>query len=336
EPLPKSQSAIVRQGCAIEARLYAEDPAHGYLPSVGRITHLRWPEASPGLRLDVGVDAGDEVSSYYDPMLGKLIAWSDSRGQAADRLRQALAALEILGVTTNRALLVSVLADAEFLRGGVATNFLGARAAHLSFGEPGAGDIDAVLAALWCATRCTAGDALWGDTRGWRLAAAPTSSWSFGDRTVSVEAGAPHRYRARLGTHEYALCIAARDADSLHVQVGAQMQHVRVVEVDQELHLFRDGRQVALHLRRTEDALAVSAAAEQGSLLTPLPGTVVAVHVSAGQHVVRGAPLVTVEAMKMEHTLSAPYDGTVTRLAFGLAERVAAGAILVELAPREA
>jgi acetyl/propionyl-CoA carboxylase alpha subunit len=110
---------------------------------------------------------------------------------------------------------------------------------------------------------------------------------------------------------------------------------VRIVEADQQLHLFRDGQAVQLRLSRTEDALAVSAVAEQGSLLTPLPGTVVAVHVKSGQEVVRGAPLVTVEAMKMEHTLSAPYDGTVTRIAAAVAERVAAGAILVELAPRE-
>jgi biotin carboxyl carrier protein len=108
---------------------------------------------------------------------------------------------------------------------------------------------------------------------------------------------------------------------------------VRVIEAEQELHLFRGGRYVSLRVRHTEDALRVSAGAEEGSLLTPLPGTVVALHVSTGQHVLRGAPLVTVEAMKMEHTLTAPYDGTVTRVAFGLAERVAAGAILVELAP---
>jgi 3-methylcrotonyl-CoA carboxylase alpha subunit len=334
EPLPKPQSAIVQQGCAIEARLYAEDPQHGYLPSVGRISRLDWPQISAGLRVDAGVDAGDEVSTYYDPMLGKVIAWSDSRGAAADRLRQALAAIEILGVTTNRALLVSVLDDAEFRRGGVATNFLGVRGAHLSFGEPAAGDLDAVLAALWCATRCTADDALWADTRGWRLAAAPSSAWSFGDRTVRVESSAPDRYLARLGTHEYPLRMAARDAQALHVELGGRMQYVRIVEIDQELHLFRDGHAVALHLTRTEDALSVSAVAEQGSLITPLPGTVVAVHVTAGQQVTRGAPLVTVEAMKMEHTLSAPYDGTVARIAFGVAERVAAGAILVELTPR--
>jgi len=108
---------------------------------------------------------------------------------------------------------------------------------------------------------------------------------------------------------------------------------VRFIEVDGDLHVFRVGRQVQLRLARTEDALQVTAGAEEGSLLTPLPGTVVAVHVATGQQVVRGAPLVTVEAMKMEHTLTAPYDGTVTRVAFGLTERVAAGAVLVELAP---
>jgi acetyl/propionyl-CoA carboxylase alpha subunit len=121
----------------------------------------------------------------------------------------------------------------------------------------------------------------------------------------------------------------------LDVELDGQILHVRVIEVDQELHLFRGGTHVVLRLARTEDALQVSAGVEEGSLLTPLPGTVVAVHVAMGQQVARGAALVTVEAMKMEHTLTAPYAGTVTRVAFGVAERVAAGAVLVELAPLE-
>ncbi len=359
--LPTAQSDILQHGTAMEARLYAEDPEHGYLPSVGRITHLHWPDAAPGLRLDIGVDAGDEVSTFYDPMLGKVVAWGESRGEAVDRLHKALADIEIVGVTTNRALLLSVLADGEFRRGGVTTSFLDARAAQLSFGEPKAGDADAVLAALWCATRRTECDALWTDTRGWRLAGPPRSTWVFGDRTVIIELSEPNDYVAyvtgrgeRLAGrgeraaghgkhsrghgrhspgHEYALHVVARGAQALDVEVAGQMQRVSVVEVDQTLHLFRAGRQAALRLARTEDALQVSASAEEGSLLTPLPGTLVAVHVTEGQQVVRGAPLVTVEAMKMEHTLTAPYDGVVTRLAFGLTERVAAGAVLVELAP---
>jgi 3-methylcrotonyl-CoA carboxylase alpha subunit len=335
-PLPKAQHDILRLGTAMEARLYAEDPNHGYLPSVGRLAHLRWPGPAPHLRLDMGVDAGDEVSTFYDPMLGKVVAWGESRGEAADRLRKALADIEIVGVTTNRALLTSVLADEEFRRGGVTTSFLDARRAHLVFGEPAAGDLDAALAALWCATRRTEGDALWADSRGWRLAAPPRSAWTFADRTVIIESSAPNCYLGRVAVQEYPLRLVARGAQSLDVEITGLIQHVSVIEVDQSLHLFRAGRHVVLRLARTEDALQVSAGAEEGSLLTPLPGTLVAVHVTTGQQVARGAPLVTVEAMKMEHTLTAPYDGTVTRVAFGLTERVAAGAVLVELAPLDA
>jgi 3-methylcrotonyl-CoA carboxylase alpha subunit len=333
--LPKQQHEITQRGAAMEARLYAEDPQHGYLPSVGRITHLHWPDAAPGLRLDVGVDTGDEVSPFYDPMLGKIVACGETRGEAADRLRKALRDIEIVGLTTNRALLTSVLADAEFLRGGIATNFLNVRHAHLSFGDRQAGDVDAVLAAAWCATRNTLGDALWTDSRGWRLAANPRSAWTFGERTVVVEGGAPNAYVAHLAGREYPLRVTVRGAQSMEAELAGQMQRLRVVEIGQDLHMFCGGRQVVLREARTEDALQVSAGAEEGSLLTPLPGTLVAVHVSTGQQVARGAPLVTVEAMKMEHTLTAPYDGIVARVAFGVAERVAAGAVLVELTPLE-
>jgi 3-methylcrotonyl-CoA carboxylase alpha subunit len=346
--LPKAQHEILQHGTAIEARLYAEDPTRGYLPSVGRLAHLHWPDAAPHLRLDIGVDAGDEVSSFYDPMLGKIVAWGESRGEAVVRLHQALADIEIVGVATNRALLASVLADEEFRRGGVTTSFLDARRSHLAFGEPAAGDLDVVTAALWCAGRRTESDALWADSRGWRLAAPPRSTWCFAERTAIIELSAPNMYRGHVaepgrvgeadggaGGQEYTLRVVARGAQSLDVEVGGQVQRLRIIELDQTLHLFRTGRHAALRWVRTEDALQVSAGAEEGSLLTPLPGTVVAVHVTAGQQVARGAPLVTVEAMKMEHTLTAPYDGRVARVVFGLTERVAAGAILVELAPLE-
>ena len=344
--LPKAQNEILRHGAAMEARLYAEDPTRGYLPSVGRIAHLHWPEGAPHLRFDTGVDAGDEVSTFYDPMLGKVVAWGESRGEAADRLHQALADIEIVGVTTNRALLTSVLADEEFRRGGVSTSFLDARRAHLAFGEPAAGEVDAVLAALWCATRHTESDDLWADSRGWRLAAAPRSTWSFAERAVIIESSAPNNYlgcvagpRGRAVGHEpaagqeYPLRLVARGPQSLDVEVAGQIQRLSVIELDQALHLFRAGRHVVLRLARTEDALQVSAGVEEGSLLTPLPGTMVAVHVTVGQQVARGAPLVTVEAMKMEHTLTAPYDGVVARIPFALADRVVAGAVLVELSP---
>jgi 3-methylcrotonyl-CoA carboxylase alpha subunit len=332
EALPPTPD-LRRRGFAVEARLYAEDPAHDYLPSVGRIAHLRWADPAPGVRQDTGVEEGDEVSTYYDPMLGKIIAWGDSRVIAIDLLRRALGEIEIVGVATNRALLRSVLGDEEFRRGAVATNFLGVRREHLRFGEDDASAADLAIAALWCATRRTEVNALWQDTRGWRPAAPASTVWRLGESMVILDAADPERYLARIRGEELSLRVVAREANSLQVECDEAVSTVRIFEAPPALHLFRDGRHVVVNLKSTEDSLQVLGTAEQGSLLTPLPGTVVAVHVTAGQHVPRGAPLITVEAMKMEHTLTAPYEGVVSRVAFGLADRVQAGAVLVELAP---
>jgi 3-methylcrotonyl-CoA carboxylase alpha subunit len=333
ERLPLTQSEIKRRGCAIEARLYAEDPAHDYLPSVGRIAHLQWAAASPGLRQDTGVEAGDEVSTYYDPMLGKIIAWGDSRSTAIELLQRALGEIEIAGVETNRALLASVLADEVFRRDAVATDFLNVRRKHLRFGDAEATDLDIVLAGVWCAARRTDANALWADTRGWRPAAPSSTVWRFGSRSVTVEMTAPDRYLARTDAKQMTLQVVSRDAESLTSECDGTVRKVHVFEAAPVLHLFRDGLHATLTMVGTDDALQAVGGAEQGSLLTPLPGTIVALHVAPGERVARGAPLVTVEAMKMEHTLTAPYEGVVSRVAFGLADRVQAGAILVELAP---
>jgi 3-methylcrotonyl-CoA carboxylase alpha subunit len=332
ESLPKAQGEIARQGVAVEARLYAEDPQHGYLPSVGRIAHLRWPDICAGLRLDSGVDAGDEVSPFYDPLLGKIIARGESRVQACDRLREALLALEIAGVTTNRALLASVLADDEFRRGAVATDFLDVRRAELRFAEPEPEVEDYVLAGLWCATRQIDDDALWSDSSGWRLGASGSTRWRFGDREVTIAVSTPGQYIAHIGEQNHEVRLIRRTAQSLCVELSGRSERLNIVELDGVLHLFRRTGHVVMRAVGTDDALQVAARPDEGSLLTPLPGTVVKVHVSVGERVARGAALVTVEAMKMEHTLTAPTDGVVARIPFGVADRVAAGAILVELA----
>jgi 3-methylcrotonyl-CoA carboxylase alpha subunit len=331
EPLAQHQTDIAQRGFAIEARLYAEDPAKGYLPSVGKITHLRWPDITPGLRLDTGIEAGDEVSIYYDPMLGKVIAWGESRVAAIELLQLALGGLELIGVTTNRAQLLSVLADAEFRRGAVGTDFLSVRQAELRFGDPEAGAADMALAAVWCATQRTDHNALWEDSRGWRMALPAYTTWRFEKGQAAVEQSAPNSYLARVGREEYGVRVLERTAHSMVAECQGRVQRIKVIDADAQLHLFTEARHVVLRPVRTEDALQAAGGGEQGSLLTPLPGTIVAVHIATGQQVVRGTPLVTVEAMKMEHTLTAPYDGTVARIAFGLGDRVQAGAVLVEL-----
>jgi 3-methylcrotonyl-CoA carboxylase alpha subunit len=327
ERLPLEAGTIAPRGAAIEARLYAEDPAHEYLPSVGRISHLRWPDGD--VRLDVGVDAGDEVSPFYDPMLGKLIAWGESRAEACDLLQRSLNELEIAGVTTNRALLASVLADEEFRRGSVATNFLGLRHAKLAFGEPAPAAPDHLLAALWLASSGS-GD-LWSDTSGWRPGSACITQWRFGESLVTVERLAAQRYRARLGGTDHELRIVARGAAAFEVEMDGRLERASVIASGDGLELYRGGGHASVRASRTEDALQATTRADEGSLITPLPGTIVAVHVRQGEAVERGAPLVTLEAMKMEHTVTAPQAGTVARLPFGLGERVAAGSVLVEL-----
>ena len=335
ESLPKRQQQIEQRGCAVEARLYAEDPAHSYMPSVGRIEHLRWPQGGEGLRLDNGVDAGDEVSSFYDPMLSKLIGWGESRSAAIDVLQRALKDVEIVGVTTNRALLDSILGDAVFRAGSVGTNFLELRRAQLAFGELPADQLDVNLAALWCAARRVDGNALWEDTRGWRVGAPPAARWIFdGGQTYVMELG-DGRYSLRAHGSDAEATLISRSPAGLRAEIGGVMHEARIVQAGGRLHVFRLGAHAILLPRLTNDSLQVAGGSEQGSLLTPLPGTVVAVHVSNGQAVSRGAPLVTVEAMKMEHTLTAPSDGLVSRIAFGVGERVSAGAVLVELAAAE-
>jgi 3-methylcrotonyl-CoA carboxylase alpha subunit len=336
EPLPLEASKITLRGAAIEARLYAEDPAHDYLPSVGRIAHLRWPRLPGDLRLDVGVEEGDEVSPFYDPMLGKLIAWGSSRAQAGTVLVRALDELEIAGVATNRALLRSVLGDPEFQSGQVATDFLARRHAQLEFGEPAPAPVDYALAGLWCATVEADPEALWSNTSGWRLAAPYLTRWRFGAATVDLEMSAPGVYRAEVGGEQLALRLIGRQSDGLEAEVSGRVERVQVAASGRNLELFRRGRHVSLRVAHTEDSLQASTEADAGTLVTPLPGIVVAVHVSAGQKVARGAPLITLEAMKMEHTVSAPYAGTVERLPFGLSDRVGAGSVLVELKASEA
>ena len=335
EHLPRTQADITQRGFAVEARLYAEDPAHDYLPSVGRTVHLRWPQNVPGLRLDTGLEAGDEVSVYYDPMLGKIIAWGESRTAAIDLLRRALGELEIVGVATNRALLSSVLADEEFRRGAVGTDFLISRRTQLRFGELSAEGSDIALGAVWRAAERSEHNALWADSRGWRLAAPPSTVWHFAQGSAAVELSPPDTYLARVGAQDYPMRVLSRSARLLRVECRDRIEEVRLFAADRALHIFRDGRHAELTLQCTDDALQVAGGIEQGSLLTPLPGTIVAVHVEPGQQVARGAPLVTVEAMKMEHTLTAPHEGVVSRVVFGLADRVQAGAILVELSPLE-
>ena len=282
-------------GWAMEARLYAENPTTGFLPSTGRLRHLRLPD---GIRIDSGVEADDEVTAFYDPMLAKLIVHGTDRRAAARALAAACGAVEVWPVRTNAAFLARVAAAPAFVAGEVDTGFIERHAAALiPAAEPDAALIQAAARALVSADQADP----WAALVGFRSAAAAQSR-------VAVAIG------DRVHTATLDLSIAPP----------------RVVEIDGERVLFDNGAawRVGVPTReRATDGIAVA----DGVMRSPMPGRIVSVSVAAGDRVVRGTPLLALEAMKMEHALLAPFDGTVAELTVAQGDQVAEDVLLIRI-----
>ncbi|NMO93184.1 biotin carboxylase N-terminal domain-containing protein [Actinomycetospora sp. TBRC 11914] len=317
-PLPAEVTGARIDGAAIEVRLYAEDVPAGYLPATGTLHRFSVPEL-PGIRVDAGVTDGSVVSPHYDPMLAKIIAHGTTRAEAARTLARALARAEIHGVTTNRDLLVGILRDQEFLAGGTDTGYL-PRHPELVNPQPDDGEgVRAVAAALALQAQHRAGaPVLRGLPSGWRNVGGPAQSvaYSVGDRTLEVT------YAYRRGGPQAQVNGSGRLDD--HIRSHAAEPHRVTLEVGGVRRTYAvhriagwtfvdgpDGSSAFADVPRFADPNAV---AHAGSLLAPMPGTVVRVLAAAGDTVTAGAALVVLEAMKMEHTVAAPVDGIVGEL----------------------
>jgi propionyl-CoA carboxylase alpha chain len=308
--------AAAPSGHAVEARLYAEDPAGGYQPQSGVLTAFELP-VTPGLRVDAGVRAGSEVSTFYDAMLAKVVVHAPSRAQAARALAGVLARARIHGVTTNRDQLVAVLREPDFLAGEISTSFL---AEHLPPDARPVGD-HAVAAALALAERDRATRTVQqGIPVAWRNVVSQPQRTTFAGDVVVEWWG---------GRDGYAVDgIVVRDASPTRVTLerdGVATAYDVALSADR-VDVDGVAGHVALTVtpRFTDPADAVAT----GSLLAPMPGTVVGVAVEHGQSVEAGQPVLVLEAMKMQHTVSAPATGTVTRLDVRPGDQVAAGETL--------
>jgi len=288
EPLPMTQDQLRITGHAMEARLYAENPATGFLPSTGPLTRLRLPA---GIRVDSGVEEGGAVTPFYDPMIAKLIVHAPDRAAATAKLARACAAVEVWPVRTNAAFLARAAADRDFVAGAVDTGFIARHAERL---VPAGGPSEAAIAAAAAALLPSAGSDPWEALTGFRANAAP-------DARVAVTVG-----------------------DERHV--AAPSAAGTVAEVDNETVLFVAGE--AWPVAAPTADRASGGAAGDGTILSPMPGRVLAVAVAAGDTVTRGQRLVVVEAMKMEHALTAPFDGVVSALKVREGEQVAERAVL--------
>jgi 3-methylcrotonyl-CoA carboxylase alpha subunit len=324
ESLPFAQGDLAIQGHAVEARLYAEDPERGFLPSTGRLWALRLPDGE-GIRVDSGVEEGSVVTPFYDPMIAKVIAHGATRDEALDRLSAALAATVVAGPRSNAAFLRR-LADAPGFRAG----------------DFDTGFIDRNLEALGAVHRpvdtaaVAAGAlALVGAERARLVAAAGTpagwtSPWDAGD---GFQLAGPRRDVLALVVEGERLDVAVSwDADGPAVDQDGSLpegeHEAAIVTTEEGLIVLAGGRQAAVALF---DPLSQSADdAEGGGVVkAPMHGKVVAIFVDAGQEVEKGQRLAIVEAMKMEHALVAPRAGTVVEVAVAAGQQVAEGARLV-------
>ncbi len=341
ERLPLDQEMVdtVMSGAAIECRIYAEDPAEGFLPQSGRLIEWLPPEAS-WLRVDSGVESGSEVSIHYDPMLAKVIAWGGDRAQAIDRMRWALARLSIAGPRTNRDFLLGVLGHPAFRAGELSTHFIDEHLAELLGAPPSEGELrDAAWAAALSlqAERAASRHVLPSMRTGYRnnRFADQEVRYAAGERAIAV------RY-ADLGGARFRVSAAIDGGDPIvthltHVRVdGARVSFeddeghrrtVRVVSDGARHHVTLEGRSLVLDEEpRFPDRGAESAA---DGAFVPMPGKIVRVLVSEGQEVTAGQTLVIMEAMKMEHSIGAPHDGVVAEVRVAEGQQVDEGQVVV-------
>ena len=338
EPLPLQQDQLQIRGHALEARLYAEDADRGFLPSTGTLRHLRLPANTAHVRVDAGVEQGDAITPFYDPMIAKLIVWDVDRDAALRRMQQALAECEVVGVTTNAAFLRRLVMTDSFAQAKLDTALIEREQAALA---PNDGDSDPALWALAAIAGVATSEAASRDARdphspwqaqdGWRLGAAAARALTLehraAQRSVAVQ-GAGEQWTVHMDGN--ALQGSGRLAgDALRVQIGEQLHRATVIRDGNELYLFgSEGVQrFTLHDPVSE---ADQSVADAGSLVAPMPGRIVATLVAPGTAVKRGAPLLVLEAMKMEHTLQAPADGTVQGYRVKAGDQVGDGAVLVD------
>jgi 3-methylcrotonyl-CoA carboxylase alpha subunit len=341
EKIPLRQDELAFSGHAIEARIYAEDPARDFLPATGKLIHLAFPADTAHVRIDTGVELGAEITPWYDPMIAKLIVHGADRATALARLRQALAQVEIAGPKTNVAFLGRIAASKAFGAAQLDTGLIERNRDELLVREKVADQLLAAAAyAELAEEQRAAGERAaassdphspWDAVDGWRLNQDSHHDFAF------LEDGATYATRIRfletglrlaVGGREFSLEGEQLPDGLLLLRLDGRAFKARAVRDGDDWHILCDGdyRRFALAPLAVEDE-----GAGAGSLAAPMPGKVVKVLAQPGAKVAKGDALLILEAMKMEHTITAPADGVVKEIHYGAGEQVLEGAELITL-----
>ncbi len=334
ERLPLAQHELRVRGHAVEARVCAEDPAKGFVPSAGTLRLAEWPAAEPGIRVDAGFASRDVVPTYYDSLLGKVIGFGATRAEAIAQLGRGLAAVRLAGITTNASWLARAVSHPAFRAGTVSTAFVAEHGAALAGGEDAA-QLACFAGGAWLASLAPEGarPSPWESGDGFRvnLAARVACTLQRGKETFTIEAArpSPREVCARCGDARVQ-ATASRAGELLRLSPFDARDAVDVLVHGERITVWR-GAETASFTRVDELAASATQRHVAGSLATPLPGGVIRGAVKPGERVKAGDTLVVVEAMKMEHAIRAPHDGTVRAVKYQAGERVPEGAVLVEL-----
>jgi 3-methylcrotonyl-CoA carboxylase alpha subunit len=314
EKLPLRQEELKINGHAIEARLYAEDPSTGFLPSTGTITHFglnESPDDPEPVRVDAAVDRGSDVTPYYDPMIAKLIVHRDTRGDAIRRLRAACEDVAIWPVKTNAGFLARCLADEAFKSGDVDTSLIASRGDTLTKKPPPSED--AALAAANELEATAKYPTRFRDTP----VSTRLSPWV---RLKDFRLNAAAARKVRLRFEDRAVVVSVRDNAS----------HAYAATYGDKIVAFERGEAYPF-VADTGERADGEAAASDGAILSPMPGKIVSVAAKAGAKLKKGDPILVLEAMKMEHTLVAPFDGRLAELNAKPGAQVSEGVLLAKM-----
>jgi 3-methylcrotonyl-CoA carboxylase alpha subunit len=297
EPIPLKQDELSIKGWAMEARLYAEDPAGGFLPSTGPLDHFDLGDEG---RIETGVEEGDMISPFYDPMVAKLVVWGDSRGEAIDQLADIAERVEIWPVKTNAAFIANCLRDEDFEEARLDTGFIEAKLDSLVSSDE-------------------ADDAIWQSAADF-IVLADTEEHE--DLPIGLRLNAPGVLATTL-THKGETRTVSAARSATQTAATGFVDPARAV-------VFAEGQSFVFE-RQSRGSGA--AAAGDGAIIAPMPGKVIAVDVAEGDTVTAGQRLMVLEAMKMEHALTAPFDGTVTELSASQGAQVQVEAVLAVVEP---
>ena len=343
QPLPLAQNQLQIRGHALEARIYAEDASKGFLPATGKLIRLAPPAESLNVRVDTGVEEGDEITPFYDPMIAKLIVWDEHRDGALARMRKALADYQVAGLTTNIGFLSRLVACPAFAGADLDTGLI-ERQQDFLFPEAQPVPRDVLLVAtvgelLWeqHAAKLAAGNSgdphsPWHARDGWRMNLSSARAISFKDDDALIDAHVSYqRDHWEISLAGQATLARGRklDGDRFAVELDDRRLIASVIAVDDKRTVFLQGS--TWTLLRDDPLHRVDAGDSHGGGLTaPMPGKVVALLAQPGQKVDKGTPLLILEAMKMEHTITAPAAGTLKAFCYAAGEQVTDGAALVE------